>query len=72
MVYVSHINKIRYKKTLIIAFFTNIIFLILNDLKFDESIIIYAAICEFLAALILCIEYINIVRYALKKEDNNI
>ena len=72
MVYVSHINKIRYKKTLIIAFFTNIIFLILNDLKFDESIIIYAAICEFLAALIFCIEYINIVRYALKKEDNNI
>ena len=68
MVFISHIHVNRYKISLIIAFCCNIIFLILDSLTFDKSLIIYAIFAELIASLVFCTEYINILRYVLKNK----
>ena len=68
IVFISHIHVNRYKISLIIAFCCNIIFLILDSLTFDKSLIIYAIFAELIASLVFCTEYINILRYVLKNK----
>ena len=70
MIFISHGHQIRYKKTLIIALLTNFVFLIFNNIKWNDVMMIVAVIVEFAAATLFCIEYIDIVSYVLTNVES--